>query len=367
MAWEEAEVSTPLLENILNQPQALRQITNYQFGDGFDALARAAILLKSKKRIVLSGMGASCFACIPLQYMLSERGLQAITVDTAELLYSLSSLTGPDTVVILVSRSGESVEITKTIPVLRERGASIIGIVNVAKSTLASFSDETITMNCPVDQMVAIQTYTGTVAVLGLLAASVFGELDQARAEIETAANILSAWIPASVIASEHWSSFLESEAVLYLLGRGSALGAVSEGVLLMHETAKAPAIGMQAGQFRHGPVEVVDSAFRCIVIGTQRTTAQLDNELAEDLTRMGGQVRWLGPPIGAGGTVPLCAWPEGLPSRFAPLAEVIPLQLASYRKAELRGVRPGDFRWAPLVTTSESSFFPSRSSMSSR
>ena len=75
---------------------------------------------------------------------------------------------------------------------------------------------------------------------------------------------------------SETWRPFLESEAPLYLLGRGASLGAVSEGVLLMHETAKASAVGMQAGQFRHGPVEVVDSHFRAIIFGTQTATAEL-------------------------------------------------------------------------------------------
>ena len=66
--------------------------------------------------------------------MLSERGLQATVVETAELLYFLPSLIGPDTAVVLVSRSGESVEVVKLIPVLRKRGASIIGIVNIARA-----------------------------------------------------------------------------------------------------------------------------------------------------------------------------------------------------------------------------------------
>ncbi len=355
-------MSTPLLDNIFNQSQALRQIGKHQFGDEHDALVRAATLLKSKKRIVLSGMGASYFACIPFQYMLSRRGLRATTVDSAELLYFLPSLIGPDMVVVLVSRSGESVEVTKLIPVLRERGASIIGVVNVAESTLATGSDETIVMNCPADQMVAIQTYTGTLAIFALLEAAMFGELDQAGKEIETTAEVLAAWIPGCVAASEQWRKFLESESSLYLLGRGPALGAVFEGVLLMHETAKASAVGMQAGQFRHGPVEVVDPDFRGIIFGTQMATVQLDVRLAEDLTRMGGQIRWVGPMIGGSQAVSLCMWPEGLPSRFMPIAEIIPLQLSSYRKAELRGVRPGDFRWAPLVTTAESGFsFPNR------
>ena len=39
-------------------------------------------------------------------------------------------------------------------------------------------------MNCPADQMVAIQTYTGTLEVLTLLAAAVFRELGQAKLKL---------------------------------------------------------------------------------------------------------------------------------------------------------------------------------------
>lgn len=124
-----------------------------------------------------------------------------------------------------------------------------------------------------------------------------------------------------------------------------------------MHETAKAPAVGMSAAQFRHGPVEVVDENFHAIVIGTQPATSELDAALADDLTRMGGHVRWLGPAPKRQPIEALCSWPADVPERFASIFETVPLQLAAYRKAELRGIRPGDFRWAPAITNSEAGF----------
>ena len=143
----------------------------------------------------------------------------------------------------------------------------------------------------------------------------------------------------------------------MYLLGRGPAYGSVEEGVLLMHEVAKSPAVGMSVAQFRHGPVEVVDGEFRAVVFGTQAATAALDAALANDLIGMGGQVRWIGPASPGCDAVPLCSWPASVPQRFTSIVEVVPLQLAAYKKAELGGIRPGDFRWAPAVTTSEQGF----------
>jgi glutamine---fructose-6-phosphate transaminase (isomerizing) len=354
---KEVEVSTPLLENILNQAKALQKVADTQLGEGRAALTQAAALLQSKQRIVLSGMGASFFACIPLQYMLAARGYQAAAIETGELLYFCQALIDSNTVVVLVSRSGESVEVTKLVAALRRRGASIIGVVNVPESALASAADRAIVIGSPPDQMVAVQTYTGTVALLALLGAAVFNELEMARDELQKTIELLARWIPECVASSERWRAFLEGDAPLYLLGRGPASGAVTEGVLLMHETAKLPAVGMSVAQFRHGPVEVTDTHFCGIVIGTQPVTAELDVALAEDLTKMGGQVRWIGPLESGSKIIPLQPWPDGVSDRFAPILEVIPLQVLAYRKAEWRGIRPGDFRWAPLVTRSEAGF----------
>ncbi len=357
MAGEKSEVSTPLLENILHQPEALRSIGKYQFGQGLHALQEAAELLRSRKRVLLSGMGASQFACTPFYYGLAARGWPVTSIETSELLYFLPSMADYDTAAVLVSRSGESVEVVRLLSHLKKSGAAIVGLVNIADSTLGSEASRTILMNSPADQLVAIQTYTATLIVFALLEAAMFGELEQAKADLERTTELFAKLIPECVKASEQWKGFLEGEQPIYILGRGAALGAVSEGVLLMHETAKSPAVGMSVAQFRHGPVEVTDSKFRGIVIGTQPETARLDAALAEDLGKMGGQVRWIGPEVDGVPVIPFMSWPKDMPRRFTAALETIPLQLAAYRKAELRGIVPGDFRWAPAITRAESGF----------
>lgn len=350
-------MSTPLLEDILNQPNAIRAIGAYQFGEGCHALQEAAALLQEKKRVLLSGMGASHFACTPFYYDLAGRGRQVRSAETSELLYFLPEIADSNTAAVLVSRSGESVEVIRLIEKLKQSGASVLGIVNVTDSTLALEANQRICMNSPADQLVAIQTYIATLIVFALLEAATFGELKQAKDDLQKTAALFAELVPACVKASEQWTEFLEGDHPVYLLGRGAALGAVAEGVLLMHEIAKSPAVGMSAAQFRHGPVEVTDGRFRGIVIGTQPATAQLDAALAEDLTKMGGQVHWIGPEVDGAKVTPLIGWPSEMPRRYAAVLEVLPLQLAAYRKAELRGITPGSFRWAPAVTRSEAGF----------
>ena len=357
MAAGERQVNTPLLENILSQPAALRGVAQHHLGVGESALTQAAALLLKSKRVVISGMGASFFASLPFAYALSARGVCVVTLEASELLYFLDAQISTDSAVLLVSRSGESVEVAKLLVEARRRGASVLGVTNVPESTLGRESDHAIFLASPPDELVAIQTYVATVATLALLSAAMDGELSSAGPELGQLAHVLERWLPECVQARAAWSEFLEPRGAIYLLGRGPTMGSVAEGALLMHETAKATAVGMSVAQFRHGPVEVVEAGFRAILFGTQAATAALDASLASDLLRMGGKVRWIGPAHPEAGVAALCHWPQNIPARFLPIAEILPLQLAAYRKAELVGVRPGAFRWAPAITATEAGF----------
>ena len=57
--------TSKLEQNILAQAGSLTQVLNHQSGPGAAALAQAAQLLRSGKRILITGMGASLFASIP--------------------------------------------------------------------------------------------------------------------------------------------------------------------------------------------------------------------------------------------------------------------------------------------------------------
>jgi glucosamine--fructose-6-phosphate aminotransferase (isomerizing) len=354
---QKSPVSTPLFENILAQPEALLSALERQSAEGLSSLAGSAAVLKQSSKIILTGMGASLFACGPLRYLLSRGGASVSAIETAELLYFLTNTFDASTSIVLVSRSGESIEVIKLLEVLEGRGCKTIGIANVSGSSLLSRTTAQILIGSPADQLVAIQTYVATVATLLLLGAAYLGEIENALSALRTTIDLLRTYIRDCVEASMQWQAFIRSDSPAYLLGRGPSLATVEEGVLLMHETAKSPAVGMSIAQFRHGPVEVADKGLRAVLIGTQSATATHDRQLAMDLQQMQTDVRWIGPLSDGSKILPLAPWPSGVPELFKPIFEVIPLQLLAYRTAEARGVVPGDFRWAPTITSSESGF----------
>jgi glucosamine--fructose-6-phosphate aminotransferase (isomerizing) len=347
----------PLVENILAQSNTLPAAADYQFRAGAPSLQKATEFVRAAKHVVIAGMGASQFASMALACSLAQHGIPAATMEASELLYYGFPALSSNTCVIVVSRSGESVEIVKLLPVLRAQGASVIAVTNDPASSLACDADVVLLLNSPPDQIVAIQSFTTTALVLGLLGAACFGELDRARASLDPAFEQLPAWISSSLADSENWRGFLDPTVPVYFLGRGPSLASVREAVLLMHETAKMPAVGMSSAEFRHGPVEALGPHFRAVVFGSARLTATLDLALARDLTWLGAQVRWIGPLADDARDIELCPWNAQFPEAFANVFEIIPVQIAAYRMAELRGLPIGEFRFAPQVTTTETGF----------
>jgi glucosamine--fructose-6-phosphate aminotransferase (isomerizing) len=332
-----------MLDNIRNQPLSLRCVADHHLGEGAEDLHAAAAAIRSACSVVFTGMGSSMSAAIPAANYLESHGFAAEVLEASEWLHFGAAWprTGAS---VLVSRSGETVEIVNLLPRLNASAGPTIGVTNVRGAQLARETDHPIHINSEPDRMVAVQTYTGTMATLLLLAAAVVEEPDDKwRTALDGAIAALAAEIEDAIGKSEDWNKFLANAEVVHLLGRGPSLASVREGALLFNESARTPSVGISCALFRHGPVEIVDGRFRAIVFASQAETREIDLALARDLDAMGGKTR-------------VCQV-RGVASPFEPLVEIVPIQIAACRLAEAKGIDPGDFRYATLVTLAETGF----------
>lgn len=332
-----------MLDNIRSQPFSLGCVADHHFGEGAEELLAAAAAIRSAGSVVFTGMGSSMSAAIPAAYYLESQGFAAEVVETSEWLHFGAGWPRAGAVA-LVSRSGETIEIVKLMTQLKASGGPTIGVTNVRENQLIRETKHSIYINSEVDRMVAVQTYTGTMATLLLLAAAVLEEPDEKwRTALAGATDALSKTIEEELARAEDWNEFLAGAEVVHLLGRGPSLASAREGALLFNEAARTPSAGLSAALFRHGPVEIVDGRFRAIVFASQAPTRDIDLALASDIESMGGKAR-------------VCQ-PRGVPSPFEPMVEIASVQIASCRLAEAKGIDPGDFRYATLVTTAETGF----------
>jgi glucosamine--fructose-6-phosphate aminotransferase (isomerizing) len=344
-----------LLENIISQPNSLLRVLAHQTGEGRKALLEAAALLRNARLVVISGMGASFFASIPLHYLLAQQGIHVVSVEAAELLHYQRQLCS-GAVVLLVSRSGESVEIVRLLSEIQDLSRAVIGVTNDSQSTLARKATISLTIGSLSDEMVAVQSYVGTLLLLLLLGKAVAGEFEKVCSEAERLVGLVAPVTDANIERMPDWDTFFTGGPV-HLLGRGFSYASVLEGALLFNEAAKAASVPLLAGSFRHGPVEQVDAAFRAVIFVPHGSTRELNLSLARDLVRFGGQVRLIGPSGGV--ELPSLIDIPPVPDEFAPLFEIIPLQCAAVRLAVTKGLVVGKFRYASLVTRDEAAFLP--------
>lgn len=347
--------TSQLAHNILAQPDSLSHVLCRQFGEGLASLEQAASLLRSGRRVLITGIGASMFASTLLEYFLCSCGIDTVKIEAAELLHYRREAFR-DAVAVVVSRSGESIEIAKLLAILKGR-QPIIGISNEPASALSQCADVNLHIGSLPDEMVAIQTYTGTLLTLYLLANAVTHSLDSARARIETLLPQFSELVHTNLDQLDEWDAFLGTGSPIHLLARGPSYASAMEGALLFNEVAKVSAVGLLAASFRHGPVELVDDNFRGIIFAPQGQTRDLNVGLGRDLMRFGGHIRMVGPSEPHAG-MQWCEIPT-VPESLAPLFEIVPVQVAALRMAQLRGIPEGSFRYTPQVATDEASFAP--------
>lgn len=305
-------------------------------------------------RLILTGMGGSLFASYPAFLILADAGLPAMLVDSAELIHHCRGLVTPRTLVWATSQSGRSAEIVSAVALARQAGAALMAVVNDLSSPLAEAArGAVIPIHAEVERTVSTRTYTNTLAVSQLAAQSfVQRDLEPALADLQLTASGLEEYLGAWQSQLRIIRDRIPPPRKLILLGRGRSLAAANAGALILGEAAKFAAIGMQAGEFRHGPLELVSPDLTVLLFAGPPETLSLNRRLFEELDGSGARALWIAPPAET-------VSPSSLPLPHAqgiglPLAEILPIQLLSLHLAVENNVEPGHFFRVGKVTLTE-------------
>lgn len=344
-----------LLADIRNQPASLERVLDYYSAEGAPSLVRAAHLIQDASRVQITGMGASLYAAVGLECALSALGVNSTLRETAEVLHYQESIPR-NTLVVLISRSGETVEIVKFAQKAKEQGSRLLAVTNNPASSLIQFADLVLAMPSHPDGEMAIQSYTAAVLTLDLVASSVRGDLEENVVVLKPLLKGLRTFLARVIADAPRWDRFFDPSLPLHFLGRGSSFGSACEGAMLWNETAKQPAMAMTAGNFRHGHIEVVDHRFRAVLFAPEGKTAELNLGLADAIARFGGKVLVIGSMVTESGTTLGIETPR-VPESWAPLLEILPIQIAAARLAAMKGLPVGSLRYAQPITRDEIEF----------
>ncbi len=99
------------------------------------------LILKTKGRVVVSGMGKTGIIAQKFSATLASTGTPSLFLHTAEAIHGdLGKVTGED-IVIILSNSGSTEEMKQLLPLLKKIGSAIISLTGNPKSILAKYSD----------------------------------------------------------------------------------------------------------------------------------------------------------------------------------------------------------------------------------
>lgn len=138
------------------------------------------LILRTKGRLVVSGMGKSGHIGAKIAATLASTGTPSFFMHPAEALHGdLGMLTNDDTL-LAISNSGESEEILKIIPAIKKRGIKLIAMSGNLNSTLAKQADFVLDISvqkeaCPL-QLAPMSSTTATLAMGDAIAACLMKE-----------------------------------------------------------------------------------------------------------------------------------------------------------------------------------------------
>src|SRR6266851_3023201 len=209
---------THFLRDILRQPNELQRTIDFLLGTGRSTLDAATAAIRRARHVYLTGIGSSWHAALCAGTLFNLGANPVYLYDAAELLEFAAFPT--DTVVIVISRSGRSVEIVKLLAKVRERGATVIAITNSAEGPLARGAQLSIAIPVDLDHAISVNTYSTLAATAGILASAAVGTWSATLATsfsrtVEKTASAIPAW--QAQIADSPW---LAPGSAYYFLAR---------------------------------------------------------------------------------------------------------------------------------------------------
>jgi len=343
---------THFLDDILRQPNSLRSTIDYLAGAGQAKLESAAAAIRPSSHVYFTGIGSSYHAALGAASLIDQGGRPVYIQDAAELLHFAAF--PPDSVMIVISRSGESAEIVRLLAKARAAGTMVVGLTNSEAGTLAREAQIPIVIPVGLDHAISVNTYSTLAAATAALASVTlksFGR--ETQTSLMRATNETEEAIPGwrEQISNALWPV---PQASYYFLARGSSLASCHEARLLWEEGVKCPATAMGTGNFRHGPQEMVTEGLRFgMWIDGQRMREE-DLAVARDLGKLGASVMVIGHNLHADAGELVVQVPAA-PIGWQFLFDIIPAQLAAERLAVLSGVDCDSFRICSYIVEGES------------
>ncbi|MDD4155963.1 MAG: glutamine--fructose-6-phosphate transaminase (isomerizing) [Candidatus Cloacimonetes bacterium] len=304
--------------------------------------------IRKAKKIHLIGCGTSWHAGIIGKYIIETLARIPVEIEYASEYRYRNPIISEDTIVFVISQSGETADTLAALREAKAKGALVFGITNVVGSTIARETDGGVYIHAGSEIGVAsTKAFTSQVTLLFLIGL-LLGRMNhlspidgqQYITELRKIPDKIRLILNKNEEIREIAKSIQNSTNALYL-GRGFEYPVALEGALKLKEISYIHAEGYPAAEMKHGPIALIDenmpvisvcpkdALYDKVISNLQEVKARkgriiaIANENDETIKSLSENVIYI---------------PETLPA-LRPLLTVIPLQLLAYHTADLKGL----------------------------
>ncbi len=259
-----------MLQEIMEQPRALKAAVEPRIRDGeivLDGVELTAEQLKGIRRVVITACGSAYHAGCVGRYIMEELCRIPVEAEVASELRYRNPLIGEDTLVIVISQSGETADTIAALKECKERGARTLAIVNVVGSTVAKLADDVLyTWAGPEIAVATTKGYTTQVAVLSLLSVYMARKLeridDDRYRELVSGIRSLPERCQRSIDLNTHVAYLAKryhNNSSLFFIGRNLDYAACLEASLKLKEISYIHSEAYAAGELKHGTIALIE------------------------------------------------------------------------------------------------------------
>jgi len=318
------------------------------------AAAAARVAERRPRHVVFVGRGTSDHAALYAAYLTEIRlGIPVGLASPSAITLYGARPDLKDALVVGVSQSGGSPDLTEVLKVARESGALTLAVTNNPGSTLAQTAELSVDVAAGHERAVAAtKSYTAELFALLLLVEGIRNgdgtlpaEERAALAELPQLAEQALGDRGADELAQRY-----RFASRLVTTGRGYAYPTARETALKLMETSYLPALAFSGADLLHGPLAMTDPDVPVLaVVGAGPGGASMADVVARLGERRADVVTVGATDIpGAAGRLAVPAVDE----RYAPLLDILPLQRLALALALARGEDPDAPRGLKKVTS---------------
>ncbi len=270
-----------MLKEIHEQPKAVADTIHPRLKDGRVDLSELGFEeseIASLHRIQMAACGSAYHVCVTGRYVLEKLTGIPVDVDLASEFRYREPVIEPNTLMVVVSQSGETADTLAAMRYAQQKGVPVLAIVNVVGSSIAREADKVLyTWAGPEIAVATTKAYSTQLAACYLLAlyiAQIRGTMtDEAISSHVEELLSLPGKIERLLEEKERiqWlANKFSAERDIFFIGRGLDYASSMEGSLKLKEISYIHSEAYAAGELKHGTISLIEKGTLVVGVATQ-------------------------------------------------------------------------------------------------